>query len=107
MKAQKLILMLIIGIVLGQSAMASADMHIVFEETDTHHEHNDFHDSELAEEDHSGDDCGHCCHAHGCSLSISSSSHSLHFDVINDLVAHYHESPYFYYSDPAIRPPIA
>jgi hypothetical protein len=107
MSLQKLFLVLIIGVVLGQSVMASADMHIVFEETDTHHEHSDSHEPNLAEEDHSGDDCGHCCHAHGCSLSLISQNHGVHFDFTNELIVQYHETPYFYYSDPAIRPPIA
>ena len=100
-------MVLLMSVVLGQSVLASADMHIVFEETDTHHQHDNLHDVDLAEEDHSGDDCGHCCHAHGCSLSMATHSHGVHLDSVSEVIARYHEASYFYYSDPAIRPPIA
>ena len=100
--------MLIMSIVLGQSVFASADMHVVFEETDTHHAQHELNDADSASEsDHSGDDCGHCCHAHGCNISLASHSHVIHAVTTNELEVRYHESPYFYYSDPALRPPIA
>lgn len=107
MNLQKLLLMLIMSIVLGQSVLASADMHLVFEETDTHHSQHELNDTDsVSGSDHSGDDCGHCCHAHGCSLSMASHNYVMHLDAINELDVRYHESPYFYYSDPALRPPI-
>ena len=96
------------SIVLGQSVLASADMHLVFEETDTHHSQHEQNDANSgSESDHSGDDCGHCCHAHGCSLFMVSHEYISHDTSINELNVRYHEYPYFYYSDPALRPPIA
>lgn len=108
MNLQKLLLMLIMGLVLGQTAFASADMHVVFEETDTHHSQYELIDADSVDEsDHSGDDCGHCCHSSGCSLSMISQSYSVFSESVFELSAHHHEHPYFYYSDPALRPPIA
>jgi hypothetical protein len=107
MNLQKLIMMLLMSVVLGQSVLACVDMHIVFEETDTHHQHDNFDDVDFVEEDYSGDDCGHCCHANGCNLSLITQNHGVHFDFTDKLIVQYHETPYFYYSDPAIRPPIA
>lgn len=96
------------SVVLCQSVLASADMHLVFEETDTHHSQHELNDTgSVSGSDHSGDDCGHCCHAHGCNLSMVSNSYMLNTDSSDKLDARYHESPYFYYSDPALRPPIA
>lgn len=100
--------MLIMSVVLGQSVLASADMHIVFEETDTHHSQHALDETEfVSDSDHSGDDCGHCCHAHGCSFSLTSNNDVIHVVPISKLETRYHESPYFYNSDPALRPPIA
>lgn len=107
MNFQKLILMLLMSVVLGQSVLASADMHLVFEETDTHHQHDNAGDVNLAEEDHSGDDCGHCCHSHGCGIYILSDA-QIQFNETSDThVLMDDGSDYFYSPDPSLRPPIA
>ncbi len=94
---------------LGQAVLASADMHLVFEETDTHHTHSELDSSDhaLAETDHSGDDCGHCCHAHGCNLLMISETGMDIGGRDGDFYNGYLDIFYSAYSDPALRPPIA
>lgn len=109
MNLKKLFLVLMMSIMLGQAVLASADMHLVFEETDTHHTQSEHElpDHTVGEVDHSGDDCGHCCHAHGCNLLMVSDIQMDVGDMDGDFYSGYQDSFSSAYSDPALRPPIA
>ena len=106
MHLQKLILISLIALVLGQSVLASADVHFDFSTTDTHHLQHDL-DDLSGEIDHSGSNCGHCCHSHGCNLSLTSFFQVFHTELNNKFDAWYLRPHYFHHSDPALRPPIA
>lgn len=104
----KTLLILLISLMLGQSVLASADVHVVFEVLDTHHlEHTGDPVDDLTEDDHSGDDCGHCCHAHGCSLATSNGN-APSFQVPQDIKNSAFEFLLISrFSPPLFRPPIA
>jgi hypothetical protein len=108
MQLQKTLLMLIISLMLGQAALASADLHIVFEESDTHHaDHSRVAGDTIDGSDHAGDDCGHCCHSHSSNLLISPSDNVLALKDLNASCGFFRYALTSYMPDPAFRPPIA
>ncbi len=106
MKTQKLLIMLLMSVFLGQSILVSAEVHIAFDGTDPHQGQHQLTDGPEGETYHSSDTCGHCCHSH-CNFSLHSSSKLVQPKLSSKLYAHYSETPYSFFPDPALRPPIA
>ena len=107
MSFRKLIILLLMSTVLSQSVLAFSDMHLVFEETDTHHQHDNLSDLDLAEEDHIGDDCGHSCNTHSSNMFIFSKIFISFNEISNNSILMDDGSDYFYLPSSNLRPPIA
>ena len=107
MFVQKLIIIFITSIVLCQSVLASTDTHLTFEDTNTHHSHHELASIDLDQDlNDVGDDCSHCCNAHGSSLYITSHDLNGLVSLINEIDPWSLESLYYSYYPPAFIPPI-
>jgi len=104
MKSRKLILGMFIALLLGQSVMASADIHVFFEDSGIAHAS----DMQTSNADLSStDDCGHCCHSHGSGVGLFSqltSLSELSASLLNSQYSNTYLSPPV---DSALRPPRA
>jgi hypothetical protein len=91
-------------LVLGQTMLASADVHLLFEITDSHHlEHND---DQQALEQHQGDDCEHSCYQHGGCVLLLSDSPASFSSAKASMLSDYNKF-YLSYNDKLfLRPPI-
>lgn len=108
MALQKTLLVIIICLLLGQSVLASADVHLVFEETNQHHQdHGLENHDDVQENEHSSDDCGHCCHSHGVNLSIHSQEQGIIFPIKTVNISPYLNLLISHIAAPSFRPPIA
>lgn len=103
MFTHKILLVLLVGLLLGQSVLTSADVHLIFEQKNAHHlEHDGANDADHA----AVDDCGHSCHSHSLNLLLSQAHQSA--------VSPHHSNPSRYKlcylscsTSPLFRPPIA
>jgi hypothetical protein len=92
---------------LGQSVLASADIHLVFEEAQASHHLNDGHSVSMDSDFSSLDDCGHSCHSHGSCVGLFSSTNAF-FEKAGLFVEDNYNNLYHSLSThPFLRPPIA
>jgi len=102
--AQRALLIIMMIFTLGQSVLASADVHQIFEQGDIHHlDHSEAHDSSHD----TGDDCGHSCFSHGAATPLFSKNHYYFFSQNQNGWSIYQQNYQSHYADPRLRPPIA
>lgn len=70
MNYRKIILTLLTFLMLGQSVLASADVHLVFEGMESAHHLDDGHAEDTDSNLSSVDDCGHSCHSHASGIGL-------------------------------------
>lgn len=104
MSYQRAILIVMAILMLGQSVLVGADVHLIFEETDTHHLD---HDVDMGDSHASGDDCEHSCSSHGCSMSVPSKTQTKIDSYKHGGLSHYQFFNKSYSQEPHLRPPIA
>ena len=101
---RKQILILMAILMLGQSVLVSADVHMIFEEADIHHMD---HDHDEVEDQVSGDDCEHSCSSHAGSVLLIPSHHSIANSSSQTDRVHYQSLYSSVSSKVNLRPPIA
>ncbi len=106
MSSKTAILGLLILLMLGQAALAGADIHILFEDAE-HSHHQDSNSPVDAEEFTLADDCGHCCYSHGSTVGLVQQPESLSGVSKSFLSSQYLNAYLSPVLDPSLRPPIA
>ena len=100
-------MILLIGLFLGQSIITASDIHIVFEQSNTHHL-SDSHVKQAGDnQTHLGDDCGHSCHSHGLNIVLLPADSPSLKVASQDPIDNYQPRAHSLALAPFLKPPIA
>lgn len=100
-------MILLMGLFLGQSIITASDIHIIFEQSNTHHLADSHVKHATDNQTPLHDDCGHSCHSYGLNIVLLAAENFSVKASSQDPIDNYQPRANSLAFSPFLKPPIA